>query len=301
MPFLSFLIGPIVGGVIGGLTNKLAIHMLFRPYKAYYIGRWRIPLTPGIIPKEKERIAQSIGQTVSQELLNPEVLSASLLSAEMESKVGDAVDKFVYDLMHNDQSLQQVLSSYIAAESIASTTHHIKDNLTEAIYAKLADEQVGATVAHMAIDHMANNADGALMRVIGPMIMPLLRDSLERKLAKIINGMLANNGRSMVGHMIDTEVDSIMGRPVSQLCQGKEQLLAQLRDALVRAYRQAVTHNLDKILAALNLQQVIEDRINALDMKATEEMIVGIMDKELKALVWLGVFLGFILGFLSNL
>ncbi|WP_369678768.1 hypothetical protein [Planococcus faecalis] len=36
----------IVGALIGGVTNHLAIKMLFWPYEAKYIGKWRVPLTP---------------------------------------------------------------------------------------------------------------------------------------------------------------------------------------------------------------------------------------------------------------
>ena len=62
MSLVTFLIGPLVGGVIGGFTNRVAIRMLFRPYEAKHIGPIHIPFTPGIIPKEKPRLATAIGQ-----------------------------------------------------------------------------------------------------------------------------------------------------------------------------------------------------------------------------------------------
>ena len=48
---LSFLLGPIIGGVIGYSTNWLAIKMMFRPHKAKYIFGMKIPFTPGLMPK----------------------------------------------------------------------------------------------------------------------------------------------------------------------------------------------------------------------------------------------------------
>ena len=36
--FILVLFMVIVGALIGGVTNSLAIKMLFRPYRAYYIG-----------------------------------------------------------------------------------------------------------------------------------------------------------------------------------------------------------------------------------------------------------------------
>lgn len=48
--WLKILFMVIVGAVIGGFTNLLAIRMLFRPYKPIHIYGKQLPLTPGLIP-----------------------------------------------------------------------------------------------------------------------------------------------------------------------------------------------------------------------------------------------------------
>ena len=78
MLIIKLILGPIVGGVIGGITNKIAIKMLFSPYEAKYIGKMHVPFTPGIIPKEKSRIARAVGEAVSQNLLDAETMSQTL-------------------------------------------------------------------------------------------------------------------------------------------------------------------------------------------------------------------------------
>jgi uncharacterized membrane protein YheB (UPF0754 family) len=65
---------PILGGVIGYFTNDIAIKMLFRPYRAIYIGGRRIPFTPGLIPRNQERLAKNISHTIMGSLLTPEEL-----------------------------------------------------------------------------------------------------------------------------------------------------------------------------------------------------------------------------------
>ena len=52
----TYFIAPLLGGLIGYITNDIAIRMLFRPHKAKYLFGIHIPFTPGIIPKEKGRI-----------------------------------------------------------------------------------------------------------------------------------------------------------------------------------------------------------------------------------------------------
>lgn len=65
---------PVVGGIIGYFTNDIAIRMLFRPYRAYYIGKQRIPFTPGLIPRNQERLAKRVSDTIMGSLLTPEEL-----------------------------------------------------------------------------------------------------------------------------------------------------------------------------------------------------------------------------------
>ncbi len=65
---------PLAGAIIGYFTNDLAITMLFRPYKPIYIGKRRLPFTPGLIPHNQERLAQRIADTIMDSLLTPEEL-----------------------------------------------------------------------------------------------------------------------------------------------------------------------------------------------------------------------------------
>lgn len=65
---------PVVGGIIGYFTNDIAIKMLFRPYRAIYIGKRQLPFTPGLIPRNQERLAKRVSDTVMGSLLTPKEL-----------------------------------------------------------------------------------------------------------------------------------------------------------------------------------------------------------------------------------
>ncbi|WP_067764788.1 DUF445 domain-containing protein [Nostoc sp. NIES-3756] len=65
---------PVLGGIIGYFTNDIAIKMLFRPYRAIYIGGRRVPFTPGLIPANQERLAKNISNTIMGSLLTPDEL-----------------------------------------------------------------------------------------------------------------------------------------------------------------------------------------------------------------------------------
>ncbi|MEL7084829.1 MAG: DUF445 family protein [Cyanobacteria bacterium J06597_1] len=69
-----YVIPPLAGLVIGYFTNDIAIKMLFRPYRAYYLGKFQLPFTPGLIPQNQSRLAQKISDAIMGSLLTPEEL-----------------------------------------------------------------------------------------------------------------------------------------------------------------------------------------------------------------------------------
>lgn len=76
---------PIAGGIIGYFTNDVAIQMLFRPYHAWKIGNYRVPFTPGLIPRNQERLAKRVSDTIMGSLLTPgelQKLTQKLLETE---------------------------------------------------------------------------------------------------------------------------------------------------------------------------------------------------------------------------
>ena len=59
--------------------------MLFRPYKPIYIGKRKLPFTPGLIPSNQERLAQKVADTIMGSLLTPgelQKLAKRLLATE---------------------------------------------------------------------------------------------------------------------------------------------------------------------------------------------------------------------------
>lgn len=59
--------------------------MLFRPYKAIYLGKRKLPFTPGLIPGNQERLAQKVSDTIMGSLLTPgelQKLAQRLLATE---------------------------------------------------------------------------------------------------------------------------------------------------------------------------------------------------------------------------
>lgn len=316
---LSYIIAPLLGGVIGYITNDIAIRMLFRPHKAKYVFGIHIPFTPGIIPKEKGRIAEAIGGVISENLMNKEVLEKYLLSEDMTGKVRSAVEKFIATQQRNNETVSQFLGHYLSKEEIDTISQNINRSITKQTYEKLADSSVGEKVAHIAIDHVAQKLtiDGAqeLLSGIGGALgglggmagllfggnivarfLDMLREPAEHFLAKNINTMLRDNGEEIVSNMIGGEVDTFLNKPVSKLLEGHEEQLAQAVNTIESIYRSIITEHLPKILQSIDISKIVRERINEMDVNETEKLIFQVMDKELKAIVWLGALLGLVMG-----
>ena len=321
---LSYIIAPLLGGVIGYITNDIAIRMLFRPHKAKYVFGIHIPFTPGIIPKEKGRIAEAVGGVISENLMNKEVLERYLLSEDMIGKIRSAAEEFIATQQRNNETVSQFLGHYLSKEEIDTISQNINQSITKQTYEKLADSSVGEKVAHIAIDHVAQKLtiDGAqeLLSGIGGALgglggmaaglfggnivakfLGMLRDPAEHFLAKNINTMLRDNGEEIVSNMIGGEVDNFLNKPVSKLLEGHEEQLAQAVNTIESIYRSIITEHLPKILQSIDISKIVRERINEMDVNETEKLIFQVMDKELKAIVWLGALLGLVIGSINIL
>ena len=315
----SYIIAPLLGGVIGYITNDIAIRMLFRPHTAKYVFGIHIPFTPGIIPKEKGRIAEAVGGVISENLMNKDVLEKYLLSEDMIGKVRSAVEEFIATQQRNNETVSQFLGHYLSKEEIDTISQNINQSITKQTYEKLADSSVGEKVAHIAIDHVAQKLtiDGAqeLLSGIGGALgglggmvaglfggnivanfLGMLREPAEHFLAKNINTMLRDNGEEIVSNMIGGEVDNFLNKPVSKLLEGHEEQMAQAVNTIGSIYRSIITEHLPKILDSIDISKIVRERINEMDVNETEKLIFQVMDKELKAIVWLGALLGLVMG-----
>jgi len=77
---IKLLILATIGGIIGWITNLLAIKMLFRPFHPINIPLINLKIQ-GLIPKRKAEIARSIGETVETELLSIEEIIDKLIKS----------------------------------------------------------------------------------------------------------------------------------------------------------------------------------------------------------------------------
>lgn len=133
--WLYILINIAVAAFVGGITNHFAIKMLFHPREEIRIGGRKLPFTPGLIPKRKEEIAESLGKVVSDYLVTSEGLQEMIRKPLFRSKAEETVNRKLRSLAESELTLndlalkiwsseewQQLKNRLIAkAQSLATT------------------------------------------------------------------------------------------------------------------------------------------------------------------------------------
>ncbi len=292
---LQYIVTPLFGALIGYITNDVAIRMLFHPVKPKYLFGKKLPFTPGLIPKERYRISASIGEAVSENLMNEAVMQQTLLSDEMKDKVLNAVSQYVDRFATSSDTLREALAKLLSSEQMRQLESTTAQRLTATVSHKLSHSGLGTKIAGMAVEHVINKGG---LPAIG---LSIFRGKVEELLQTNIDELLANHSEAMVGDMVQGGLSNILSTPVAKLLEGKQAMLQSLKQSVLNVYCTTVEQQMPRILAALDIRRIVESRINEMDIEEVEDIILKIAKKELNAIVWFGAVLGFIVGIFNAL
>lgn len=288
---IELLIGPLVGGIIGYITNGIAIKMLFRPFNPVYIWGKRVPFTPGIIPKERDRIAHTIGQVVGKELINQETLRENLLSQEMNVKLERSINEWFLSKKGKEETIREVLYDLANKKTVDTFSDAIKEKISDVAYEKIVDLELGGVLAESACHEIKGNL-GALAMFLNDSLI----DTAKVKLEQIINEMIREKAGEIITDVVNKEGDALLDMPIGQIVENLESELPKIKYVLIKQYHQIIENQLTSMLNAVDIPKIVEDKIKAFDMLELEKIIFEIMGKELKAIIWLGALLGMVMG-----
>jgi uncharacterized membrane protein YheB (UPF0754 family) len=96
---LPWILPPLLGAIIGYVTNYVAIRMLFRPLAEWRFLGLRVPLTPGIIPKNRYVLSENIGKMVSEQLITPDAMQEQLSSVGFREGISNNLSSLTSQLL----------------------------------------------------------------------------------------------------------------------------------------------------------------------------------------------------------
>ncbi|MRH44114.1 DUF445 family protein [Aquibacillus halophilus] len=184
----------IIGAAIGGVTNSLAIKMLFRPFEAKYIGKWKLPLTPGLIPKRRDELARQLGKTVVDHLLTPEGIKKKLRQSEFNQQVTIWAQSEVNRVLDQNLSTKVMLAKigiYLNEQQLKSK---IAD-LTEKQYEKFMDSKRPLLLREVISEEWLNKTDEG---------KKWLTDYVQQQLTSYVT---SDTARSKIGQVVDDYLD----------------------------------------------------------------------------------------------
>lgn len=290
----AMLIAPAVGGLIGYLTNYIAIKMLFHPHKAHYIGKWRIPLTPGLIPKEQGNIARSIGEVISKELLNEETLKQVLTSEETAGKVRGALVGLVETNRENESTLRNLIASASSEEKADRGISSVREKLSAVITERLCAVDFGEAISNGVKKKVIAEGHNSRFR-LGVI------DTFYGSIGSMVNKTVEKYADSIVEDLVDEESEKLLELKLSELIAKYDEKIPGWIEKAVGLYVSTIENNTGRILAGVNIQKIVEDKINGLEIAELEKLILGLAKTELNAIVYLGALLGFIMGWITPL
>ena len=288
MNWLHIIFPIVIGSVIGYCTNYIAIKMLFRPHKAMYIGKYQLPFTPGIIPKNQKRLAGAIGDAVSDQLLTKD--------AVLES-VGDAGEKYLSDVLsgicYSEKSILEILPEEMDGEAaIGSVSAYLADSIVK----QAGPEQINAAISKIGKDVMTSISSASPM--LAMLITPDMQRMIGERMCTMVQTYLNTNGGELIEDAISSYLKDMGSKPIIELISGDENK-AKLQAAVSDAFKGAAIKHGPDLLDRIDIRGIVSQRIEEMDVAELEELVLSVMKQELQAVINLGALIGAVIGILN--
>ena len=196
-----YIIGALIGAVIGYITNWLAIKMLFRPREAKYIFGMKLPFTPGLIPKEKSRIANKVGETVGTHLLNSDSLSKALKDDKIKSKFNEVAKEKINQVINSNSTLEESLKNTLG-ENYYALKGNMINNITKTILESIQEEEFKNKVKFYIVDSIKERLNKEPKKIID-----FINSNKFREV--IINTLGEEKTRDIIGKALLKEVKTL--------------------------------------------------------------------------------------------
>jgi len=294
---LFWILPPIVGAFIGYVTNVVAIRMLFRPLREKRLFGLRLPFTPGILPKERHKLADSIGRMVEQELLTPGVIRKRLAGNEVRENLRSTLGGFT------DQILERPLSYWVEDRSEDfPLSELLRDFVNSDVFDTFLEEIVKSWMLGKP-DPGSDEYSGkgwlkSRLRDFGSIFVPTARNMIKSGIVKEIKNH--DRGESSVYRQaLETIIEKYPGITLGEFLSMGAPKKQKIDYYLAEKATEALDDNIEGALSSVNVKVLVSERIDSLDMLRVEKIILDVMAGQLKWIDVFGGILGGLIGFVQ--
>ncbi|MBQ4350851.1 MAG: DUF445 family protein [Clostridia bacterium] len=308
MPILKILLPIVLGGLIGYLTNDLAIRMLFHPRKAYFIGKWQLPFTPGIIPKNQGRIARAVGDAISAKLFTQNDLVDQLKNSGAKDEIARRITDAVFDTelslasFSSDPAPDKPEDAAAPDESgeigmLAEEDEGIAGRIGTFVTDRVV-EKIGGADLHTAIEDLVWEGVQDYRR--NPMIAMFLNasavDGIIDKVEGALRSYLAGDGRALIRRLVTEEAETLRQTPFRDLAgelhlekEAAAEAVGRILDRFIEQFGASFSEKTD-------IAGIVREKIESMDAGELEGLVMSVMKHELQAVINLGALLGAVIG-----
>ncbi|EEL51936.1 hypothetical protein bcere0022_7140 [Bacillus cereus Rock3-44] len=272
--WLNMLTTTGLGAVIGGYTNHLAIKMLFRPHRPIYIGKFRVPFTPGLIPKRRDELAVQLGKMVVDHLLTPEGIGKKLTDETFQQELIQWAQVEIDKVLVNEQSLRDVLEKWGLEHVEEKTVQKIESMIVEKIETFLSQydtytwEQALPSSVHEKVEQMIPQI---ATFIVERGISFFESEEGKARLAKMIDDFFASRGTllNMIGMFLGNVslVDRLQPEVIKFLKQeGTKQLLS---DVLKKEWEKLKGREVKELESFIEKDTVVKSIVSTIKIEET--------------------------------
>lgn len=285
----KFILPPLIGAVIGYFTNLIAVKMLFFPHEEKHIFGFRVPFTPGAIPKGKARLAKAAGAIVENDLFTKEDISSRMLTEEVEKPL---IDRAISILGQNIRDTGAILvggkEKYDELE--LNFTELLSYKIGEAIKSMDLQNVIKAEGIKMLRKHVSEST--LLSLVVSNKLIDRIMRSIADKMEEFIDG----RGAEMIADITSSRIHDLGNRTALHVLEQAGYSEEVVRDKLVSAYRESVVNAVNSALKRIDVASIVENKINSMSVDELEKGVLQVMKTELDMIVRLGALIGFVIG-----
>ena len=136
----------VLGSVSGGVTSWVAVALIFKPYERTFG-------LHGAVPKNKARLAKTIGRTVGERLLTPDDIVAELHRSGLREAIEQRLTEFAVHALDVERgSLRELLTPAMAAaveRALAALGPTLADGYVREVHTAAFEERVRAFVVRV--------------------------------------------------------------------------------------------------------------------------------------------------------
>jgi uncharacterized membrane protein YheB (UPF0754 family) len=300
-PWIQFGIHVFVGTMAGGLSDTVAVWMLFNPKQKRFGFQ-------GAIPKNQARLAKSLGRTVGERLLTPGDLQTELARPELLTAFQSRVEDVIANMLTSRDPLIDKVPPAVVTALEGATTAYLPVAMTK--LGAFLGQPTTRLKLRGALHSMFNRFVDDMRfheRIFAKLMMTekkfdTVLDAIETDGVEQVVALLEEPEiRDEISKAIHDAILSYLQKPISDILGNLEakndpDAPRRLAASAAPVIWEWIHDQLPELIKKLDVQAMVERKVMAFSVERVEEILRNVIQNELNLIITTGYVLGGLIG-----